>query len=38
MESDLSITQPILAFWGMNDQFIPVSGSMKIGKNVQMLR
>ena len=34
MESQLSlIKQPILAFWGINDQFIPVSGSMKIGEN-----
>ena len=39
MEKDLSsIQHPILAFWGINDQFIPVSGSMKIGENVQMLR
>jgi 4,5:9,10-diseco-3-hydroxy-5,9,17-trioxoandrosta-1(10),2-diene-4-oate hydrolase len=34
MENDLhNLTQPILAFWGVNDQFIPVSGSMKIGQN-----
>ena len=34
MEKDLSkIKHPILAFWGVNDQFIPVSGSMKIGEN-----
>ena len=34
MEDDLhKLTQPILAFWGVNDQFIPVSGSMKIGQN-----
>ena len=33
MEKDLSrIPHPILAFWGINDQFIPVSGSMKIGE------
>ena len=33
MEKDLSkIQHPILAFWGINDQFIPVSGSMKIGE------
>jgi len=32
MEDQLAtIHQPILAFWGMDDQFIPVSGSMKIG-------
>ena len=34
MEDDLhKLTQPILAFWGVNDQFIPVSGSMKIAQN-----
>jgi len=34
MENDLhKLTQPILAFWGVNDQFIPVSGSMKIAQN-----
>ena len=34
MEKDLSkIKHPILAFWGINDQFIPVSGSMKIGES-----
>jgi 4,5:9,10-diseco-3-hydroxy-5,9,17-trioxoandrosta-1(10),2-diene-4-oate hydrolase len=32
MESKLPlITQPVLAFWGMNDQFIPTSGAIKIG-------
>tara|TARA_B100000767_G_scaffold22788_1_gene20281 strand:+ start:422 stop:1231 length:810 start_codon:yes stop_codon:yes gene_type:complete len=32
MEKDLHLLkQPILAFWGMNDQFIPISGAMKIG-------
>ena len=34
MEKDLvKINHPILAFWGMNDQFIPVSGAMKLGEN-----
>ena len=34
MESKLSsIHQPVLAFWGINDQFIPLSGSIKIGQN-----
>ena len=32
MENDLHLlNQPTLAFWGVNDQFIPVSGAMKIG-------
>ena len=34
MENDLhDLHQPVLAFWGINDQFIPVSGSLKIGEN-----
>jgi 4,5:9,10-diseco-3-hydroxy-5,9,17-trioxoandrosta-1(10),2-diene-4-oate hydrolase len=34
MEKDLhDLHQPVLAFWGINDQFIPVSGSLKIGEN-----
>ena len=34
MEEQLHLLhQPVLAFWGMNDQFIPVSGSMKIGEH-----
>jgi 4,5:9,10-diseco-3-hydroxy-5,9,17-trioxoandrosta-1(10),2-diene-4-oate hydrolase len=32
MEKDLHLLeQPVLAFWGMNDQFVPVSGAIKIG-------
>ena len=34
MEEQLHLLhQPVLAFWGMNDQFIPVSGAMKIGEH-----
>ena len=34
MEEQLHLLhQPVLAFWGMNYQFIPVSGAMKIGEH-----
>ena len=34
MEEDLHLLhQPVLVFWGMSDQFIPVSGAIKIGQN-----
>lgn len=37
-ESLSALTSPILGFWGMNDEFCPSSGAMKILQNCQNTR